>query len=72
MQWANIELKTGRSIRAIIHSWGASKDDEVIEYFELAKEMGEEKIVKALRKESDFIKTYERGLLAATAKDNVR
>jgi hypothetical protein len=63
-KWANLELKTGRSILAIVFSWGVMNHNDLIEYYEFAKEMGEEKICKALKKESVNIKTYERGLLA--------
>lgn len=57
-KWANSELKTGRSILAIIFSWGVTDYNSLIEYYEFAKESGEEKICKALEKESANIKTY--------------
>lgn len=57
-KWANEELKTGRSIVAIVSSWGGTYENEIIEYYEFAKESGEEKIVKALEKESNTIKEY--------------
>lgn len=64
-KWANEELKTGRSILAIVFSWGVMNYNDLIEYYEFAKEMGEEKIVKALQKESTNIKTYERTAVEA-------
>ena len=58
-KWANAELKTGRDIMSIVFSWGGTFQEEIIDYFESAKEAGEERIVKEMRKESKTIQEYE-------------
>lgn len=58
-KWANAELETGRSIIAIVSSWGGTFEQEIIDYFEGAKEAGQSKIVEAMRKEYKTIQEYE-------------
>lgn len=58
-KWANGELKTGRDICSIVFSWGGTYEEEIIAYYEAAKEAGEERIVKEMKKEFKTIKEYD-------------